>query len=102
MRLLKAVVIVLAVLILLAFMALIAGMVLKGQKMAAGGGDAALAPAEISAALPEGARVAGMELDGERLAVMVDSGGGRQIMVFDLRRKRLEARIMLGRARDGR
>ena len=52
-------------------------------------------PAVAALALPQGARVTAMALDGDRLAVQVESPAGGHIVVLDLATGRTIARVRL-------
>ncbi len=92
---LKAVVVGLAVLIVLALAALVAGIVVKGGRLAAGGQKGGWVT-PLMAQVPPDAEVESMALDGDRLVVHVKRpDGSGELLVFDLRRKRLSGRIHL-------
>lgn len=54
-----------------------------------------LTSAPIDFALPPGASVDHMALDGDRLAIHFAGGGGEEVVVFDLRSGRLVSRLVL-------
>ncbi len=92
---LKAIVIGLAVLIVLALAALVAGIVIKGSRLADGEREGSWVT-PLMAQVPPDAEVESMALDGDRLVVHVKRpDGSGELLVFDLRRKRLSGRIHL-------
>jgi len=88
MRALKLIVIVMGVLIFAASGMLIYGLVTRGGKESGSAGTAAPASRSfgtIDAALPPGATIAGVSVDGGRAVVRVQlPGGGEELRVFDL------------------
>ena len=82
-RLMKAVVIVLGLVIAIGMGALLVAMGRLGGGPGGEAGTGALALDRI--ALPEGARVLDMDIDGGRIALrLLLSGGGEEIAVYDL------------------
>jgi hypothetical protein len=47
--------------------------------------DGSAAPPDVTALLPKGARVVSTTVAGERIAVVVDVGGGVEVRTFDLK-----------------
>lgn len=94
----KGVVIALGVLLVVGVIGLVAMLMMKGGD----GGGRAARPVDIAGELPRGGNVAQLMLDGRRLAVGVAlPGGGAEILVFDLREGRLQARVRLRRPAGG-
>ena len=43
------------------------------------------APADVTALLPKGAKIVSTTVTGDRIAVVLDAGGGIEVRTFDLR-----------------
>ncbi len=80
-RVLKAIVIIMGVLIVFGLGVLLVAI---GRQVSGASAGAGFDPAELK--LPAGARVIQIEMEGDRLAVLLDLGDGRQlIQVYDAR-----------------
>jgi hypothetical protein len=51
------------------------------------------APPDVTALLPKGARVVSTTVAGDRIAVVVDAGGGIEVRTFDLKTLRPAGRL---------
>jgi hypothetical protein len=90
MQALKALVILMAVLIVAGMALLVYGLVTR----TGGSGEGGVTSLDL--AVPEGCRIAGSELDGERLVIRLDGLAERdcqQVLVVDLAGGRLIARV---------
>ncbi|MEG6507411.1 hypothetical protein V6C03_00320 [Methyloligella sp. 2.7D] len=110
-RILKIVVVVLGILLVLGFALVVLTIVYQASQM---GKDEAAAPMEQSRPVPmrasgegaayqlpvpPGAKVTGTDLDGNRIAVQLETEEGAEIVVIDLRHGEIVSRIRL--APDG-
>lgn len=104
-RMLKIAVIVMGILLVGGFALVMAAIVYQASKLGDKKGpvpDAAIpqaaAPAEMGAfALPDGAEVVSMALDGDRLALHLKTSTGPEIAVIDVATGQVLSRIRLGR-----
>jgi hypothetical protein len=101
-RLLKFVVIGLGVVLVGGFLAVVLGIAYEASHpskvarvQAAAVPVAADTGPSFDVAVPEGAQVVSTSLDGERLALTLKTQSGPEIVVIDLRRRKVVSRIML-------
>ena len=99
-RVMLAVVIILGVLILVAFGALIVGAAMKiaGHHSANTAAAPSIAPAQLSAELPAGARITSVSTTGNRVVIGVHTREGDEVDIFDADTGRPVARIRAAQA----
>jgi hypothetical protein len=97
-RALKITVIVMGILLVGGFAVVVAGIMYQASKL----GDNKLAPAvtvlpgvQAELAVPRGATVTSMALDGDRLALHLKSATGPEVVVIDVRTGKVISRIKL-------
>jgi hypothetical protein len=92
--LLKTAVYTMGVLIVVGTIVLIAGIIWKASQLPATPTAGAAAFEALDIAVPAGAAVGSVEIDGDRLAITLDGGPG-EIIIVDLRRGEVVGRIRL-------
>jgi len=94
--LLKWSVIIMGVLLVVGFVVVISTIIIRAVKLSDRPETADSAAALLKeVAIPAGSEVAGVTLDGNRMAVRVRGAGGEEILLFDARSGALSARIRL-------
>ena len=96
-RVLKIVVIVMGVLLVGGFAFVMAAIVYQASQGGQGGAEVGAASGGLDAelAIPSEATVGALSLDGDRLAIHLNSGAGPEIAVVDLKTGKIVARIRL-------
>jgi len=92
---LKAAVIIMGAVLVVGFIVLFSTIVYRAVKSGAGAPSGAKGFGEIEALIGKDAEIAGMHLDGNRLAVQIRGPGGPEIILFDVRRGQEIGRIRL-------
>jgi hypothetical protein len=98
-RLLKIAVIVMGILLVGGFAFVLAAIVYQASKGGQSAAGLGALPAGIEGELPiaKDATITGMSLDGDRLALHLNSGAGSEIVVLDVRTGSVIARVKLNR-----
>jgi hypothetical protein len=91
-RVLKIAVIVMGILLVGGFAFVLAAIVHQASKLG-GGGETGVAPATL--AIPDGATVSSMALDGDRLALHLNTSAGPEIAVIDIATGKVISRMRL-------
>jgi hypothetical protein len=95
-RVLKIVVIVMGILLVGGFVFVMAAIVYQASKLGQGAAvGAAASGLDAELAIPSGATVGALSLDGDRLALHVQSAAGPEIVVIDLKTGKVAVRIRL-------
>ena len=94
-RVLKIVVIVMGILLVGGFAFVLATIVYQASKGGQSGAAALPAGLETGLPIPKDATVTALSLDGDRLALHLNSAAGAEIVVVDLRTGKVIARIRL-------
>jgi hypothetical protein len=96
-RVLKIVVIVMGILLVGGFAFVMAAIVYQASQVGQGAGAGGAAPngVETELAIAKDATVGALSLDGDRLAIHLNSGAGPEIAVVDLKTGKIVARIRL-------
>jgi hypothetical protein len=91
----KGVVIFLGILLIAGFVVVFSTIIYRTVKLAGDDGPAekATAVAETDVAVPAGAQIQGMTLDGNRLAIHVGGEGAEEIVIVDVRRGTVLSRV---------
>jgi hypothetical protein len=89
-RLLLRIVYIMGVVLVLLFLTLVGGIIWKSSRTAEP--KPAVPPAALSLALPQGTDIRSAEIDGDRLVLST----GREVIVIDLRKNTIVARISAG------
>ena len=96
-RVLKIAVIAMGILLVGGFAFVLAAIVYQASKGGQSAAGVGTTPAGIESELPvpQGATITAMSLDGDRLALHLDSAGGPEIVVLDLRSGAVVSRVKL-------
>lgn len=87
----------LGILLIAGFVVLFSTIIYRSVKLSGdeGPADKTGAAAESEVAVPAGARVQGMTLDGNRLAIHLGAAGAEQVVIVDVRRGTVLSRVRL-------
>ena len=96
-RVLKIAVIVMGILLVGGFAFVLAAIVYQASKggQESGAPAAVLSGVETELSIPKDATITSMSLDGDRLALHLNTAAGPEIVVFDLRRGKVISRLRL-------